>query len=252
MIDIRNVTKRYGSVTVVDDVSLHIPEGGITSIIGANGAGKSTLLSIMSRLLPADAGSITVDGLDVATTPGNTLAQRLAVLRQENHVAVRLTVRELVAFGRFPHSGGRLTEHDQAVVDNAIEYFELTEFAARPLDQLSGGQRQRAHVAMVLCQDTDYLLLDEPLNNLDMRHSVQIMHRLRAMADDFGKTVILVVHDINFASCHSDRIVAMRDGAVVSSGDVASMMTPQLLRDVYDLDIPVHRLNGQRIGVFYG
>src|SRR5690606_5466437 len=163
----------------------------------ANGAGKSTLLSIVSRLIPADEGTVTVDGMDVATTPGERLARRLAVLRQDNHLSVRLTVRELVAFGRFPHSGGRLTARDHRLAD-------------RQLDQLSGGQRQRAHVAMVLCQDTDYVLLDEPLNNLDMRHAVHMMRRLRRMADDFGKTVVLVVHDINFASCHSDTIVAMK------------------------------------------
>ncbi|MFD2398582.1 hypothetical protein ACFSVJ_20025 [Prauserella oleivorans] len=105
---------------------------------------------------------------------------------------------------------------------------------------------------MVLCQETDYVLLDEPLNNLDMRHSVHMMNRLRRMADDFGKTVVMVVHDINFASCHSDQIVAMRDGSVVAHGDVEAMMRPDVLRKVYDLEIPVHELDGKRIGVFYG
>ncbi len=231
MIQIDHVTKRYGETTVVDDVCLSIPKGGVTSIIGANGAGKSTLLSIVSRLLPSDSGSVTVDGLDVATTPSGKLARRLAVLRQENHMSVRLTVRELVAFGRFPHSGGRLTSHDLDLVDEAIGYFELTDLADRHLDQLSGGQRQRAYVAMVLCQDTDYVLLDEPLNNLDMRHSVQMMRRLRRMADEFAKTVVLVVHDINFASCHSDTIVAMKNGKVIAQGDTAAMMSPDVLRE---------------------
>ncbi|MFC4002092.1 ABC transporter ATP-binding protein [Prauserella oleivorans] len=252
MIEISNVTKRYGDTTVVDDVSLRIEAGGITSIIGANGAGKSTLLSIMSRLLPADSGTVTVDGLDVARTPSAQLARRLAVLRQENHMTVRLTVRDLVSFGRFPHSGGRLTAEDREAVEDAISYFELGDLAERQLDQLSGGQRQRAFVAMVLCQETDYVLLDEPLNNLDMRHSVHMMNRLRRMADDFGKTVVMVVHDINFASCHSDQIVAMRDGSVVAHGDVEAMMRPDVLRKVYDLEIPVHELDGKRIGVFYG
>ncbi len=251
MIQIDHVTKRYGETTVVDDVCLSIPKGGVTSIIGANGAGKSTLLSIVSRLLPSDSGSVTVDGLDVATTPSGKLARRLAVLRQENHMSVRLTVRELVAFGRFPHSGGRLTSHDLDLVDEAIGYFELTDLADRHLDQLSGGQRQRAYVAMVLCQDTDYVLLDEPLNNLDMRHSVQMMRRLRRMADEFAKTVVLVVHDINFASCHSDTIVAMKNGKVIAQGDTAAMMSPDVLREVYDLDIDVHDLSGHRIGVYF-
>jgi iron complex transport system ATP-binding protein len=251
VIEIEHVTKSYGEMRVLDDVSLRIPAGGITSIVGANGAGKSTLLSVIARLLPADAGRVTVDGLDVATTKGPVLARRLSVLRQENAMSVRLTVRELVAFGRFPHSGGRLTAEDQRLVDEAISWFELGEFADRHLDQLSGGQRQRAYVAMVLCQGTDYVLLDEPLNNLDMRHAVQMMRMLRRMAAELGKTVVLVVHDINFASCYSDRIVAMRDGRVVADGPTAELMEPPVLRTVFDLDVEVHELAGQRIGVFW-
>jgi iron complex transport system ATP-binding protein len=183
VIQIESVTKAYGPVRVVDGVSLTIPAGGITSLIGANGAGKSTLLSIAARLLPADSGRVLVDGMDVARTPGPVLARRLAVLRQENSMTVRLTVRELVAFGRFPHSGGRLTAEDRRLVEEALEWFELGPLADRHLDQLSGGQRQRAYVAMVMCQGTDYVLLDEPLNNLDMRHAVQMMRMLRGLAD---------------------------------------------------------------------
>lgn len=251
MIEIRNVTKSYGAATVVDDVSLTVPPGGITSLVGANGAGKSTLLSIIGRLLEPDSGTVLVDGMDVRTTPGPVLAKRLSVLRQENHLPVRLTVRELVAFGRFPHSNGRLTAVDREHVDRAIEHFELTDLAHRHLDQLSGGQRQRAYVAMVLCQDTDYVLLDEPLNNLDMRHSVQMMRLLRSMADETGKTVVLVVHDINFAAAHSDRIVAMRHGRVVADGDVATMMSPAVLGEVFDMDIDVHDLGGQRVATYF-
>ncbi|HEV7727241.1 MAG TPA: ABC transporter ATP-binding protein [Modestobacter sp.] len=251
MIEIEHVSKSYGGTRVLDDVSLRIPAGGITSVIGANGAGKSTLLSVVARLLTPDTGRVTVDGLDVATTKGPVLARRLSVLRQENAMSVRLTVRELVAFGRFPHSGGRLTAEDRRRVDEAISWFELEGFADRHLDQLSGGQRQRAYVAMVLCQGTDYVLLDEPLNNLDMRHAVGMMRMLRRMAAELGKTVVLVVHDINFASCYSDRIVAMRDGRVVADGPTAEMMQPPVLRKVFDLDVAVHELAGQQIGVFW-
>jgi iron complex transport system ATP-binding protein len=251
VIEIRNVTKRYGSTTVVDDVSLTIERGGVTSLIGANGAGKSTLLGIMSRLVPADAGTVLVDGMDVARTPSDVLARRLSVLRQDTTMAMRLTVRELVAFGRFPHCGGRLGPDDRAKVDEAIGYLELEPFQDRYLDQLSGGQRQRAFVAMVLSQDTDYVLLDEPLNNLDMRHSVQMMRLVRRMATELGKTVVLVVHDINFASCHSDRVIAMRDGAVVAVGDPTEMIEPAMLRKVFDLDIDVHDIEGSRIGLYF-
>jgi len=252
VIEIESVTKSYGPVRVLDDVSLRIPAGGITSIIGANGAGKSTLLSVASRLLPADSGRVTVAGLDVATTPGPVLSRTLAVLRQENAMAVRLTVRELVAFGRFPHSGGRLTAADRTRVDEALAWFDLRELADRHLDQLSGGQRQRAYVAMVMCQDTDYVLLDEPLNNLDMRHAVQLMQLLRRMATELGRTVVLVVHDVNIASCYSDRIVAMRSGRVVASGPTEELMDPGLLGDVFGVDVPVHVLGSRRIAVPWG
>lgn len=251
MIKIDGITKRYGTTVVLDDVSLEIRRGGVTSIIGPNGAGKSTLLSIIARLLAPDAGSVTVDGLDVATCPSQQLARRLAVLRQDNHMTVRLTVRELVEFGRFPHSGGRLRAEDEEHVREAIAFLELEPFSHRYLDELSGGQRQRALVAMVACQDTDYVLLDEPLNNLDMRHAVQMMRLFRRMATELGKTVVLVVHDINFASVHSDVIVAMRDGAVLAQGDATAMIRTDVLSAVYDLDIEVHDLGGQRIGTYF-
>lgn len=251
MIEIRNVTKSYGAATVVDDVSLTVPPGGITSLVGANGAGKSTLLSIIGRLLEPDSGTVLVDGMDVRTTPGPVLAKRLSVLRQENHLPVRLTVRELVAFGRFPHSNGKLTAVDREHVDRAIEHFELTDLAHRHLDQLSGGQRQRAYVAMVLCQDTDYVLLDEPLNNLDMKHAVAMMRQIRSAADTLGKSVVIVIHDINFASAYSDRIVAMRDGRVVHTGTPEAIMTPEVLKEVFDLDVRIEEVGGTRVGVYY-
>ena len=166
-------------------------------------------------------------------------------------MVLRLTVRDLVALGRYPHSRGRLTMLDREHIDRAIEHCELTELAGRYLDQLSGGQRQRAFVAMVLCQDTDYLLLDEPLNNLDMRHSVRMMRLLRRVVDELGKTVVLVLHDINFASVHSDRIVAMRDGRISCEGTPKQVLQPQVMRAIYDLDVSVHDVAGQRIGVYY-
>ncbi|WP_268595839.1 ATP-binding cassette domain-containing protein, partial [Escherichia coli] len=140
--------------------------------------------------------------------------RRLAILRQDNHLPLRLTVRDLVAFGRYPHTGGRLTLDDKVHIDRAIAYLELEPLADRYLDEMSGGQRQRAFVAMVLCQDTRYVLLDEPLNSLDMKHAVAMMGTLRRAADELGKTVVLVLHDINFASAYADRIVAMKAGRV--------------------------------------
>ena len=252
MIRVENVSKSYGPARVLSDVTLDLPKGGITSLIGPNGAGKSTLLSLIARLIPPNTGRITVDGMDVARAPSADLARRLAILRQENHLVARLTVRELVGFGRFPHSAGRLTPADHAAIDRALDYLDLQPLASRFIDQLSGGQRQRAFVAMVLAQDTDYLLLDEPLNNLDMKHAHAMMRLLNRAAHDLGKSVLVVLHDINFASCHSDRIVAMRDGRIFASGTPAEIVAPAPLRDLYDMDIAVREIEGQRIALFYG
>ncbi|KNC13473.1 iron ABC transporter ATP-binding protein [Arthrobacter sp. RIT-PI-e] len=251
MFTIDHATKRYGSATVVDDVSCVIPRGGVTSIIGPNGAGKSTLLSMVSRLLPLDTGRVEVAGLDVAPTAGPELARTLSILRQENQLTVRLTVRDLVGFGRFPHNNGRSTAIDREHIERALAYLDLTILADRFVDELSGGQRQRAFIAMVLAQDTDYVLLDEPLNNLDMRHSVDMMRLLRRLVDELGKTVVLVIHDINFASCYSDTIVAMREGAVIHTGTPEEIMTPAVLQDVYDVEIQVELIRGNRIGVYF-
>ncbi|HWT61528.1 MAG TPA: ABC transporter ATP-binding protein [Ochrobactrum sp.] len=251
MIEISQVSKSYSDTIVVDDVTLKLPARGITSIIGPNGAGKSTLLSMVSRLLPMDKGRVTVDGLDVSTTPGDVLAKRLSILRQENAINSRLTVRDLVTFGRYPHSKGRPTREDFNHVEQAIGYLGLEELGERFLDELSGGQRQRAFVAMVLCQNTDYVLLDEPLNNLDMKHSASMMKLLRRAADELGKTVVLVLHDINFASCYSDHIVAMRKGKVAHQGSPEELIDPDILRDIYEMEIAVEMIGGNRIGIYY-
>jgi iron complex transport system ATP-binding protein len=251
VIEVREVSKSYGSTMVLEDVSCVVPRGGITSIIGPNGAGKSTLLSLISRLLPLESGSVTVAGLDVAGTPSRELAKTMAILRQENHVTMRLRVRDLVAFGRFPHSGGRPTMEDKAKVDEAIAHLDLTPMADAFLDELSGGQRQRAFIAMVLAQDTEYLLLDEPLNNLDLKHSVEMMRLLRRLADELHKTVVLVIHDINFASCYSDTIVAMKGGRLLHQGTPGDIMRPEVLRDIYETDIRIEEVDGHRIGIYF-
>ncbi|MGY0560628.1 MULTISPECIES: iron ABC transporter ATP-binding protein [unclassified Luteimonas] len=251
MIVTRAVSKSYGDNIVVNDVSVTLQAGGVTSIIGPNGAGKSTLLSMISRLLDMDSGSVEVDGLDVATTPTRQLATRLAILRQENHVAVRLTVQDLVAFGRYPHNRGRPSREDQGYVDRAITYLGLEDLRTRYLDELSGGQRQRAFVAMALAQDTDYLLLDEPLNNLDIRHASRMMALLRRAADELGRTVVVVLHDINFASWYSDKIVAMKQGLVHSEGPPEQIIRGDLLTDLYDTPISVAEVDGRRVCLFY-
>lgn len=251
MIEVKGVSKAYQQTVVVDHVSLTIPQGGVTAIIGPNGAGKSTLLGMVSRLSPMTEGVITVAGMDVTTSDTGELAKKLAILRQDNHLPLRLTVEDVIAFGRYPHSKGKLTTVDKAHIERAMDYMNLRPLAKRYLNELSGGQRQRAFIAMVLCQDTEYVLLDEPLNSLDMRHAVDIMQVLRRAADELNKTVVVVLHDINFASCYSDHIIAMRDGKVMYEGTPQEVIQPHVLKELYDLDVTIHSVNGQSICVYY-
>lgn len=251
MINLTTVRKDYSSEVRIGPVDLQIPAGGITALIGPNGAGKSTLLTMIGRLQGLDDGVIEVAGYDVTRTASKDLAKILSILRQENHFITRLTIRQLVAFGRFPYSRGRLTQADEEIIDRSIAFLDLEDLEGRYLDEVSGGQRQRAYVAMVLAQDTDYVLLDEPLNNLDMKHAAHTMKLLRRAADDLGKTVVVVLHDINFASAFADHIVAMRDGSVVSIGTPAQIMQREVLREVFDMDIVVQDLHGMLLGVFW-
>lgn len=251
MIEISNVSRAYGNTVVVDNVSLTLPRGGIISIIGTNGAGKSTLLSMIARLMPMNSGTITVDGLDITKTNSNELARRLSILRQDNHIAARLTVRDLVSFGRFPYSKGRLTTEDLAHIEQSIKHLDLEIYANRFLDELSGGQRQRAFVAMVLCQGTDYVLFDEPLNNLDVRHAVDMMKILQHAARDLGKTVVVVLHDINFASAYSDYIIAMKDGQIHKQGTPEEIIRSDVLGEIFNTTFNIHQLEGKRIVTYY-
>lgn len=251
MVVVEEVTKKYGNKSVVDDVSVVIEKGTITSFIGPNGAGKSTLLSMISRLLPKDEGKIFIENKELSECKTEDLAKKISILKQSNHLNVRLTIRDLVSFGRFPYSKGNLTKEDIKHIDQAISYMELDDIQHKFLDELSGGQRQRAFIAMVIAQDTEYVLLDEPLNNLDMKHSVQIMHTLRKLVDELGKTVVIVIHDINFASCYSDRIVALRDGKIVAQGTTPEIINPEVLKEIYDMDIHIEHINKNRICVYF-
>ena len=250
-IEIRNITKSYGSKKVLDNVSVTIPTGKITSFIGPNGAGKSTVLSIMSRLLNADSGEIYLNGELLNRKKSSDIAKQLAILKQTNNINLRLTIEDLVSFGRFPYSKGNLTQTDRTFIDNAIAYMNLDDIRHQYIDNLSGGQRQRAYIAMTLAQDTDYILLDEPLNNLDMKHSVQIMQVLRKLATELNKTVVIVIHDINFASCYSDYIVAMKNGKLVQQGEVNYIMQSTVLQDIYDMTIPIQDIDDHKIAVYF-
>lgn len=251
MVDIKGVFKTYHKKTVIEDVSVTIPKGKITSFIGPNGAGKSTLISMVSRLIAQDEGMILIDGKDIRKTKEKELAKKISILKQSNAMNVKLTVRELISFGRFPYTQGHLKKKDWEKVEEAISYMELDDIQHKYLDELSGGQRQRAFIAMVLAQDTEYILLDEPLNNLDMRHSVQIMKTLRRLTDELGKTIVIVIHDINFASCYSDEIVALKDGKIVKQGPTCDVIDQCVLKDIYDMDIEIKEIEDQRICVYF-
>lgn len=239
MITLTDVKKNYNDEVSIGPVNLEIPQGGLTAFVGPNGAGKSTLLTMVGRLLGIDEGIINVAGLDVSSAKSDDLAKVLSILRQENHFITRLTVRQLVSFGRFPYSKGRLTAKDEEIISKYVDFFGLGELENRYLDQLSGGQRQRAYVAMVLCQETEYVLLDEPLNNLDISHSVQMMRHLRSAATDLGRTIIVVLHDINFASCYADYVCAVKNGAIAHFGRIEEIMNDKLLTEIFNTKVQV-------------
>lgn len=173
-------------------------------------------MGMISRLILKDEGEIDFYDLDIAKWNSKELAKKLAILTQANNIQMKLTVYELVAFGRFPYSKGKLNELDKEKIQDAIDYMELNDIKNQYIDELSGGQRQRAFIAMVIAQDTEYVLLDEPTNNLDIYHATKLMRTVRRLCDELGKTVILVLHDINYASFYSDYICAFKDGKLPS------------------------------------
>ena len=248
---VQELTKRYDGKTVVDSVSFTIPKGKVLSLIGPNGAGKSTVMGILSRLIARDAGLVDFDGRDIARWKSRELSKRLAILTQTNNIQMKLTVRELVTFGRFPYSGGRTTPEDERIIDQAIAYMELQGFEERFIDELSGGQRQRAMIAMVIAQDTEYVLLDEPTNNLDIYHATNMMRTVRKLCDELGKTVILVLHEINYAAFYSDYICAFVDGRVVKLGTVDEVMTKENLSAIYRVDFEIMQIEGKPLSIYY-
>lgn len=249
--NVKDLIKSYGSKTVVDEVSFEVPKGKVLSLIGPNGAGKSTVMGMISRLIAKDAGIIDFEGQDLSKWKSKELAKHLAILTQHNNIQMKLTVRELVAFGRFPYSGSRLTAEDNEKVDKAIEYVELEEYENSYIDELSGGQRQRAYIAMVIAQDTDYVLLDEPTNNLDIYHASNLMRLVRWLCDELGKTVILVLHEINYAAFYSDYICAFTDGKISKFGTVDEVITKEALNEIYKVDFEIIRINNKPLSVYY-
>ncbi|MDO5638704.1 MAG: ATP-binding cassette domain-containing protein [Neisseria sp.] len=251
MIKIENVSHQIGSQTILDDVNLEIPAGGITALIGPNGAGKSTLLSLMARLQPLAHGNISYDGKSIAATPTTELARTLAILTQENSIHSRISVRDLLMFGRYPYHQGRPQETDRQIVAEALKEFQLEPLAERYLTELSGGQRQRAMIAMVFCQSTDYVLLDEPLNNLDMYYARNLMQLLHRLTHEHNRTTVVVLHDINQAAAYADHIIAMQNGKVVFTGSPDEIFTPRRIRELFDMDVAVLDYEGKKLVVHH-
>ena len=239
---ISHIIKKYDEKTVVNDVSFSLPKGKVTSLIGPNGAGKSTVMSIISRLIAADNGSVVIEKKDINKWNSKELSKHLAILTQTNNIQMKLTVEELVAFGRFPHSGGRLNSKDKEMIDKAIDYMELETFRERFIDELSGGQRQRAYIAMVIAQDTEYVLLDEPTNNLDIYHASNLMKIVRRLCDELGKTVILVLHEIN---------CAFKDGKIASFGTVEEVITKENLSSIYNVEFEIMQIKDKPLSIYY-
>jgi iron complex transport system ATP-binding protein len=232
------VTLGYGPRTIVDELSLAVPDGMVTVIVGANACGKSTLLRGLARLLAPRTGRVVLDGKAISEHSSRTVARRLGMLPQSPLAPEGITVRDLVARGRHPHQSWwqQWSEDDAAAVEDALRATGTTALASRDVDELSGGQRQRVWIAMAVAQETDLLLLDEPTTFLDIAHQLEVLELVRTLNRERGRTIVMVLHDLNLACRYAHHIVAMRDGHVVVEGAPADVVTPELLREVFHVD----------------
>ncbi|WP_127143965.1 ABC transporter ATP-binding protein [Pelagibacterium montanilacus] len=233
----------YGETPVLSDVSLAVADGKMTILVGPNGSGKSTLLKTMARILTPSSGSVILDGKAIHQSKSREVAKKLGLLPQGPIPPEGLTVRELVAQGRFPHQGlmRQWTREDEEAVRDAMDTAQVSNFADRPIDTLSGGQRQRCWIAMVLAQQTDLLLLDEPTTFLDLKVQVDLMELLADLAHSSGRTLVVVLHELSLAAAYADHLVMMKEGRVVCAGPSHCVFTEARLREVFDLDAQVIR-----------
>lgn len=250
MLELKQLGKCYQDSWAVKDVNLRLEEKKVISFIGPNGAGKSTVLNMLSRLIEHDAGEVYIDERPLKEWDSGELAKTLAILTQSSSINARITVRDLVGFGRFPYCHGRIGAEDEKMIDRALHFMELDDLAARFLDELSGGQRQRALIAMVLAQDTKYVLLDEPTNNLDIYHASHLMKSLRRLCDELGKTVIMVLHELNLASAYSDEICVFKNGRLLRSGTPEEIVTEDFLSSVYKVEFSVVLHHGRPLVIY--
>jgi iron complex transport system ATP-binding protein len=231
----------YGDSLVVDGLDLDVIGGTVTAVIGPNGCGKSTLLRAMGRLLAPRGGHVLLDGRRIDKMATREVAKLLGVLPQSPQAPEGLTVADLVARGRHPHQAWyrQWSSDDQEAVAEALRMTGMAELGERTLDQLSGGQRQRAWISMALAQGTDLLLLDEPTTYLDLAHQVDVLDLVQRLHSELGRTVVMVLHDLNLAARYADRLVALREGSVVAQGVPSEVLTEDLLREVFELEAKV-------------
>jgi iron complex transport system ATP-binding protein len=245
----RNVSVGYGGAPVVHDLSVEIPDGQVTTIVGPNGCGKSTLLRTLARLLAPTSGEVVLDDAPITSMSTRDIATRLALLPQSPVAPEGLLVRDLVGRGRHPHQRwfSQWSKKDEEVVDAAMAMTDTTELRDRPLDQLSGGQRQRAWIAMTLAQDTDLMLLDEPTTYLDLAHQVEVLELVCRLNRERSRTVAMVLHDLNLAARYSDLVVVMHGGRIVTQGPPVEVFTARMLSDVFGLEAEI--LSDPRTGL---
>ena len=235
------LTLAYDETAVVRDLDVDVPAGEITSIVGPNGCGKSTLLRSLARLMKPKGGAVYLDGGAISRLPTREVAKRLGILPQSPEAPEGLTVRELAAQGRYPHQSwlSQWSKGDERAVERALETTGMLELADRPLDTLSGGQRQRGWISMALAQETETLLLDEPTTFLDMAHQLEVLQLLDRLNRTEGRTVLMVLHDLNNASRYSHRMIALKDGAVFAAGRPEEVVTRELLRGVFGVEAEI-------------
>lgn len=228
----------YGEQQIVKNLSIEIPDHKITTIIGSNGCGKSTLLKAITRIISHQSGDVILDGKCISSENTKILAQKMAILPQSPESASGLTVGELVSYGRFPYQKGfgRLSKKDIEVIDWALYVTGTSDFKYRPVDALSGGQRQRVWIAMALAQETEIIFLDEPTTYLDMAHQLEVLELLQKLNMDQGRTIVMVLHDLNQAARFADYMIALKNGQIVKAGNCEQVMTPQVLKDVFHIN----------------